>query len=91
MTKEESTMTNTNTEVLTAIQDHLAARGIDRTKIVSDAHLLRDLDLDSLDTVELTLGIEERFAIEVPDSELEDVETVEDIVALITTKVSIPS
>lgn len=91
MTREESKMAGTNEEVLAAVQDHLAARGIDRNKIVSEAHLLRDLDLDSLDTVELTVGIEERFSIEVPDNELEDVETIEDIVALITTKVSVPS
>lgn len=91
MTGEENGMTDRNQEVLTAVQDHLAARGIERAKITSEAHLLRDLDLDSLDTVELTVGIEERFAIEIPDEELEDVETIDDIVALISTKVSVPS
>jgi len=78
-------------EIFSAIQEHLGERGLDKAKIVPEAHLLRDLDLDSLDTVELTVGIEERFAIEIPDEELEGVETVEDIVTLISKKLPVAS
>jgi acyl carrier protein len=80
-----------NEEVLAAIQEHLAARGIDKTRIVPDANLLRDLDLDSLDTVELTVGIEERFNIEIPDEDLEGVESINDIVLLISGKLPVSS
>lgn len=78
-------------EILGAIQEHLADRGLDKAKIVPDAHLLKDLDLDSLDTVELTVGIEEQFGIEIPDEELEDVSTVGDIVTLISKKLPVAS
>lgn len=79
-------MTQGNEEVLVAIREHLHGRGIDGAKVVPEANLLADLDLDSLDTVELTLGIEERFGIEIRDEELEDVSTIGEVVALIGKK-----
>jgi acyl carrier protein len=76
-------------EILTAIQEHLAERGIDATDVSEGSDLSKDLGLDSLDTVELTLGLEERFGIEIPDTELEGVSTVGDAVTLIEKKVSV--
>ncbi len=75
-------------DVFGAIKDHLVGRGIEEEKITIDAELLNDLDLDSLDTVELTLALEERFGIEIPDRELEDLVTVGDAVELIGGKVA---
>lgn len=76
-------------EVLTAIRDHLGGRGVDASKVSPEAELLRDLDLDSLDTMELTLGLEERFGVEIPDQELEGLVTVSDAVDLIERKLSV--
>jgi acyl carrier protein len=76
-------------EVFTAIRDHLSGRGLDAAKIVPEAQLLRDLDLDSLDTMELTLGLEERFGVEIPDADLEGLVTVSDAVDLIERKLSV--
>lgn len=84
-------MTAINEEVLTALRDHLAARGVEAGKIVPEAHLLRDLDLDSLDTVEMTLGVEDRFGVEIADEELEDVTTIADVVEVINKKLSVAS
>lgn len=84
-------MGETNTEILEALRNHLAARGIEGEKIVPDAHLLRDLDLDSLDTVEMTLGIEERFGVEIADEELEDVTTISDVIDVISRKLPVAS
>ena len=70
-------------EIFEAIETHLVARGLDPDTITMTADLLRDLDLDSLDTMELTVGMEERFGIEIPDQELENLRTVEDAVAMI--------
>jgi len=70
-------------EIFNAVKQHLEGRGIEGGKITPQAELLRDLDLDSLDTMELTLGMEERFGIEIPDAELEDLVTVSDAVSLI--------
>ena len=45
-------------------------------KVVPDARFGDDLDADSLDLVELVMALEEEFGIEVPEDELEGVETV---------------
>jgi acyl carrier protein len=74
-------------DIFTAIKEHLSGRGIAEDRIAMDADLSRDLDLDSLDTMELTLGIEERFGIEIPDEDLENLHTVEDAVVLVEQKV----
>ena len=81
-------MADQATEILEAIRDHLGGRGLEVDKIQPNAELLRDLDLDSLDTVELTLGLEERFGIEIPDEELEGLVTVQNAVDLIETKLA---
>lgn len=78
-------------EIFEAVKQHLVGRGLDGEKIVIDADLLRDLDLDSLDTMELTLGMEERFGIEIPDAELEGLVTVRDAVSMIERKLTVPA
>lgn len=41
---------------------------------------LDDAGLDSLDTMEIVVGIEEIFDVEIPDDEIEDLKSVRDIV-----------
>ena len=41
---------------------------------------LASLKADSMDTIDILLGIEEEFGIKLPDAALSEVETVEDIV-----------
>lgn len=75
--------------VFDAIKEHLIGRGLAVEKIVPEADLLRDLDLDSLDTMELTLGMEERFGIEIPDTDLESLVTIQDAVMLVERKMAV--
>lgn len=75
-----------DTDVFAAIKEHLSGRGLDASKVVPEAELLRDLELDSLDTMELTLGLEDKFGIEIPDQELESLVTVADAVGLVERK-----
>lgn len=79
----------TRDEVLDAIREHLEGRGIDQARVIPEAELVRDLDLDSLDTMELTLSMEERFAIEIPDEDLEALTTVRDAVELIQSRLPV--
>ena len=76
-------------EILKTMRTQLAERGIEEDKVQYDANLAQDLGLDSLDTVEMTLGLEESFGIEIPDSDLEDVATVGDAVDLIQRKLTV--
>ena len=53
---------------------------IDESKITLDAKLKEDLELDSLDLVELIMSAEEEFGIEIPDEDVMNFKTVNDIV-----------
>lgn len=53
---------------------------IDESKITLDAKLKDDLELDSLDSVELIMSAEEEFGIEIPDEDVMNFKTVNDIV-----------
>ena len=53
---------------------------IDESKITLDAKLKGDLELDSLDSVELIMSAEEEFGIEIPDEDVMNFKTVNDIV-----------
>jgi acyl carrier protein len=76
-------------EIFDALKEHLVGRGIESDKVNLEADLQDDLGLDSLDTVEMTVGLEERFSIEIPDEELEGVKLVSDAVDLIEKKVAV--
>ena len=57
--------------------------GVDYEEVVNDASLKNDLGCDSLDAIELAMEFEEIFNIDIPDSELEKVEKVSDIYAVL--------
>ena len=45
-------------------------------QVTKEAKFADDLDADSLDLVELVMALEEEFGVEVPEEELEGIETV---------------
>jgi acyl carrier protein len=59
---------------------------VDADKVVPEAKLGDDLDADSLDLVELVMALEEEFGIEVPEEDLEGVETVGQAYDLVVAK-----
>jgi len=54
--------------------------------VVETARFAEDLDADSLDLVELVMGLEERFDVAIPEEDLEGVATVGDAVDLVLAK-----
>jgi acyl carrier protein len=48
--------------------------------VTMDTHLMKDLEADSLDAVEIIMAIEDEFDIEIPDDEAEKFQSVGDIV-----------
>ena len=60
---------------------------VDASKITVEASFGDDLDADSLDLVELVMALEEEFGIEVPESDLEGVDTIGKAFDLVTSKV----
>ena len=56
---------------------------VDEESVTLDTDIREDLDADSLDMVDLVMSVEDEFKIEVPDSAIETVKTVDDIVKFI--------
>ncbi|KAI7906170.1 acyl carrier protein-like protein [Cokeromyces recurvatus] len=57
---------------------------VDSNKISLDAHFIKDLGLDSLDTVEVVMAIEEEFSVEIPDKEADEIKTAKQAVEYIS-------
>lgn len=75
-------------DVVTALKEVLVDKlQVDADSVTDEANLFDDLGLDSIDLMTVVMAIEERFDIEVPDDELEDVTTISQAADLLSAKV----
>ena len=56
---------------------------VEEDSITPDTNLSEDLEADSQDVVDLLMYIEDEFEIEVPDEEIENIKTVDQLVKYI--------
>ncbi len=63
--------------------------GVEPDAVVEEASFREDLDADSLDLVELVMGLEERLDITIPEEELSDIKTVGQAVDLVVAKLAV--
>jgi len=59
---------------------------VNEDEVNAQASFVDDLGADSLDVVELVMGLEEEFDIEIPDEDAEKISTVDDAVKYIDEK-----
>lgn len=59
---------------------------VDEEKVTLTANIQDDLGADSLDIVDLVMSFEEEFDMEIPDTQVETIKTVGDIVKYIEEK-----
>ena len=62
------------------------ATKIDISKINLETSFVDDLNLDSLDIVELMMKMEDEFGVEIPEEDAEGLKTVKDIVTFLEKK-----
>ncbi|MBR4230959.1 MAG: acyl carrier protein [Bacilli bacterium] len=61
--------------------------GISKKKITEKTNLTADLDVESLDLVSLVVAFEQKYNIEIPDQDIKNLQTVEDIIKYIESHV----
>jgi len=70
-------------KVKTIIVDQL---DVDEEKVTLSANIQDDLGADSLDIVDLVMSFEDEFDLEIPDDQVENIKTVDDVVKYIESK-----
>ena len=57
--------------------------GFEPSEILPSSHLLDDLDFDSIDAIDLAVGLEQEMGLDVAEEELRELRVVGDIVDLV--------
>ena len=70
-------MSAINARVFSIISEQL---GIGDDDVSPESSFVGDLGADSLDIVEVIMAIEEEFGIDIPDNEVEEIETVSELI-----------
>jgi len=84
MTDAKAATTLTEQEIFLKLQEVLAdSFRLDPSAITLDSHLFKDLDLDSIDAVELAIQLQDFTGRRVKAQEFKEVRTVGDVVATI--------
>ena len=59
---------------------------VDEEAVTQTASIVDDLGADSLDVVEIIMGLEEEFDVEIPDEDAENIKTVQQIITYVEEK-----
>jgi acyl carrier protein len=74
-------MATTEKEILDGlgeIIDEIA--GVPADEVTPDKSFVDDLDIDSLSMVEIAVAAQDKFGVEIPDDQLKNLKTVQDVV-----------
>jgi acyl carrier protein len=63
---------------LSEIIDEIA--GVPAYEVTPDKTFVDDLDIDSLSMVEIAVAAQDKFGVEIPDDQLKDLKTVQDVI-----------
>ena len=63
--------------------------GVPESAITNQTHFSRDLGMDSLDTVDLIMQLEQRFGIRIPDEDYEKLTTMQGVLTYLQAEQSV--
>ena len=70
--------------VFEKVRDIIAEQlDVDKNSITPETNLMKDLEADSLDAVEIIMAIEDEYGIEIPDEQAEEFQVVQSIVEFV--------
>nr|WP_309235951.1 acyl carrier protein [Planktothrix sp. FACHB-1365] len=78
---EPSKTQETNTTLFEKVKEIVKEQlDVEEDKITPEANFIDDLGADSLDKEKLVMALEEKFEVEIPDEDAENLNTVQDVV-----------
>lgn len=57
--------------------------GTEASEVTPEKNFVDDLDIDSLSMVEIAIAAQDKFGVEIPDDQLKDLKTVQDVINFI--------
>ncbi len=54
--------------------------GVPAAEVTPEKNFVDDLDIDSLSMVEIAVAAQDKFGVEIPDDQLKDLKTVQDVI-----------
>jgi acyl carrier protein len=74
-------MTMTEQEILAGLGEIVEEiAGVPADEVTPNKSFVDDLDIDSLSMVEIAVAAQDKFGVEIPDDQLKDLTTVQDVV-----------
>ena len=74
-------MAMTDQEILEGLGEIIVeVAGVPADQVTPDKTFVDDLDIDSLSMVEIAVAAQDKFGVEIPDDQLKDLKTVQDVI-----------
>ena len=79
-------MAMTDAEILDGLSEIIdEIAGVPADEVTPDKTFVDDLDIDSLSMVEIAVAAQDKFGVEIPDDQLKDLKTVQDVINYVKT------
>src|SRR6202042_894341 len=83
--QEKGVMTMTEQEILAGLGEIVEEiAGVPADEVTPNKSFVDDLDIDSLSMVEIAVAAQDKFGVEIPDDQLKDLKTVQDVVNFVS-------
>ncbi|KUP97348.1 acyl carrier protein [Thermobifida cellulosilytica] len=77
-------MAHTDKEILDGLAEIIdEIAGVPAGEVTPEKSFVDDLDIDSLSMVEIAVAAQDKFGVEIPDDQLKDLKTVQDVITYI--------
>ena len=71
----------TEQEILAGVAEIIdEIAGVPADEVTPEKNFVDDLDIDSLSMVEIAVAAQDKFGVEIPDDQLKDLKTVQDVI-----------
>jgi acyl carrier protein len=75
----------TDQEILAGLAEIIdEVAGVPADEVAPEKNFVEDLDIDSLSMVEIAVAAQDKFGVEIPDEQLKDLKTVQDVINFVS-------